>query len=136
MAHHPPHHYPPQYPPQHQAGYEFGPGENQILSGNATWCIVLAVVELAHAAFTVATSFAIERIAVAVLHVAIALVLLLASGGFRRVVTTQGDDIRHLTAAIDRLGTLFVIRIVLLCLVFVALAIGALIAAMTLVRLL
>jgi hypothetical protein len=118
------------------SGYEFGASEDRVLGGSATWCVVLAVVHLAQGAFSVASSPTLDRIAAAAFHVGIAVVLLLAAGAMRRVVTTRGRDVEHLVSALDRLGTLFVIRIVLLCLTFVALAVGALAAALFLVSLL
>jgi hypothetical protein len=119
-------------------GYEFGPGENQLLRGLAgamrfvavfqtivgALLLVLAVFSLLWGHFGEALGYGIESC----LGLVLAGLLLGAAGRFRQVVETQGADIPHLMGALEQLRKFFnlqrVLLIIALVLLGVALALG------------
>jgi hypothetical protein len=125
QAGYPPPPYPPQagYPPQPSAPqYEFTPDQNTTLAGVARWAKALAIIMFVQAGAAVLSG---NRLG-ALVDVALGILLWGGSTSLGAVVTTQGNDIRHLMKALDKLSTLFAIRVgfaiffVVLALIFAA----------------
>jgi hypothetical protein len=127
--------YPQQpYVQQQPMGYEFTEPENSIVGSCATWTMVLGIIEILEGASKLVGKN--SSTLGLVVHVAMGIMLIVASQSLRKVVTTQGQDIPHLMKALDNFGQVLLIRIVLLILALVlvvvaTIAILAFVAAVT-----
>jgi hypothetical protein len=116
--------------------YEFNSRENEIIGKAATWSLALAgasfVMVVVHLLFAVVgTDFAGTSLRLLVFDMGagvvsascylVAAVLFAVTGGaLRRVVTTQGDDLKHMLKVLDTLHRIFVLRIALVFLTVLA----------------
>ena len=112
----PPPPYPPQAPypphpgfapPPMRPQYEFSGEQNTTLETVGRWAKALGILMFVQAGFAVFGSNHLGAL------VDIGLGLLLFGGGtsLGAVVTTQGNDVQHLMQALDKLSTLFAIRV-------------------------
>lgn len=95
----------PQWVPQARQ-YEFGHYENNVLADVAKWMTVAAVVN----ALGMLSPLNVEGTLGGVLTLVVSLLLWMGASAFRRVVSTQGNDVTHLMEALDRLTTVLTLR--------------------------
>jgi hypothetical protein len=95
----------PQWVPQARQ-YEFGRYENSVFGDVARWMTVAAVVN----ALGLLTPLHVEGALGGVLTLVVSLLLWMGASAFRRVVSTQGNDVTHLMEALDRLTTVLTLR--------------------------
>jgi hypothetical protein len=116
--------------------YEFTSRENETIAKAGTWCLALAgasfVMVIVHVLFAlVGTELSDTSLELLVFDMGggvvsgscyMAATILFGSAGsaFRRVVRTQGSDLRHMLAALDTLHRIFVVRIALVFLTVIA----------------
>jgi hypothetical protein len=119
-----------------QDAYEFGDRENQTIGKAATWSLALAgaslvmvVVHLVFALVGVELAGTALRLLVfdmgagvvaASCYLAAAILFAIIGGALRSVVTTQGNDLKHMMKALDTLHRIFVLRIALVFLTVIA----------------
>lgn len=95
----------PQWVPQARQ-YEFGHYENSVFGDVAKWMTVAAVVNV----LGMLTPLHVEGTLGGVLTLVVSLLLWMGASAFRRVVSTQGNDVTHLMEALDRLTTVLTLR--------------------------
>lgn len=122
---------------QQQAAYEFTSRENETIGKAATWALALAgasfIMVAVHLAFvfTGGTELADTTLELLVFDVgagvvsascylAAGVLFAIVGGALRRVVTTQGNDLKNMLKALDTLHRIFVIRIALVFLTVIA----------------
>ncbi len=89
-------------------GYEFNDQENAVIASAATWAKVIAAITFLSAMGNLCGGKWVNGgvgIMVGALFMAVA-------QAFQQIVATQGDDIGHLMLALDKLGTILIIRII------------------------
>ena len=86
----------PQWVPQARQ-YEFGHYENSVFGDVAKWMTVAAVVNV----LGMLTPLHVEGTLGGVLTLVVSLLLWMGASAFRRVVSTQGNDVTHLMEALD-----------------------------------
>ena len=101
---------PPPYPPPPGVGapqYEFTAEQNTTLAGVARWAKALAIILFVQggAAFFSGNWFG------ALIDLALGILLWGGATSLAAVVDTQGNDVRHLMQALDKLSTVFAIRV-------------------------
>jgi hypothetical protein len=111
-----------QAPPE-PYNYEFNEGENAVIGSTANWCIALAVIEFLNAASSLLGSQ--HSFLGAAISIGMGLLFVYAATAFRRVVTTQGQDVQNLMSALTNLSTVFLVRIIAFCIIVVFMAIAA-----------
>ncbi len=114
----------PQQQYQQPPSYEFTEPENSVIGSCATWTMILGVLEILQGASKMVgkNSSTLNL----VVHVAMGVMLIVASQSLRKVVTTQGLDVPHLMKALDNFGQVLLIRIVLLILALVLVVVAVL----------
>ena len=95
----------PQWVPQTRQ-YEFGHYENNVLAAVAKWMTITAVVNGLGALTRLSGDGALGT----VLTLVVSALLLMGASAFRRVVSTEGNDVTHLMEALDRLTTVLTLR--------------------------
>src|SRR5262245_7809095 len=116
--------------------YEFTSRENEIIGKAGTWSFALAgasfVMVIVHLAFAVVgtdlagTSLRLlvfdlgAGVVAASCYLAAAILFAITGGALRRVVSTQGNDLKHMLKALDTLHRIFVLRIALVFLTVLA----------------
>ncbi len=114
-----------QYPPQQGgpggAPYEFGSQENVVIRDAAKWMTVLAVTNGLAALAGLDSVGGMGRF----LSLVVSALLLMGASSLKQVVDTQGNDVGHLMAALDRLHTVFTLRVVARLVAFVLAAFAA-----------
>jgi hypothetical protein len=119
-----------------QDAYEFTGRENQIIGKAATWAFALGgaslVMVFVHLVFAiVGTDLAGSSIQLLVFdmgagvvsagcYAAAAILFAITGGALRRVVSTQGNDLKHMLKGLDTLHRIFVLRIALVFLTVLA----------------
>jgi hypothetical protein len=120
---------------QHDA-YEFTSRENETISRAATWSLALAGASLAmtivHLVFAVVgvdlTGSSLRLLVFDIgpglvsagCYAAVALLFGVVGGSLRSVVSTQGNDLKHMLKVLDMLHRIFVLRIALVFLTIIA----------------
>ncbi|MBI2395796.1 MAG: hypothetical protein HYV09_39895 [Deltaproteobacteria bacterium] len=120
----------PQQPPYQPPSYEFGEAENSIIKSCATWTMVLGIIQILEGASKL---FGEGKSTLnLIVHVAMGVLLIVASQSLTKVVTTQGQDIPHLMKALDNFGQVLLIRIILLvfALIIAVIAVVAILAVL------
>lgn len=106
-------------PPQSDLDYEFSERENQTIKKASTWAIILAIVILIQAGLGAVQNLIQANICGAIIGFAVALVIGIAfykaGTSLKAVVETEGCDTLHMMEAIDKLGTAFLVRIIVVC---------------------
>jgi|HubBroStandDraft_1064217.scaffolds.fasta_scaffold756390_2 hypothetical protein len=110
-------------PQQEAYNYEFKESENAVIGSTANWCIALGVIEFLNAAGSLLGSQ--HSVLGAAVSVGMGLLFIYAANAFRRVVTTQGQDIQNLMSALTNLGTVFLVRIIAICIIGVVMVLAA-----------
>jgi len=114
--------------------YEFTQRENKTIQKAASWAKILAIVIFIQAGLSAIQQLAALNICGVIVGVGVALAVGIsffqAGKSLQAVVDTEGSDIGHMMTALERLGTAFMIRIVLVCVAIglVVLAVLALVA--------
>jgi hypothetical protein len=119
-----------------QDAYEFTSRENEIIGKAATWSLRLAVASfvmvVVHLVFAIVgtdfagTSFRLlvfdmgAGVVSASCYLAAGVLFAVTAGALRRVVDTQGDDLKHMLKVLDTLHRIFVLRIALVFLTVIA----------------
>jgi hypothetical protein len=93
----------PGAPPQ----YEFTTDQNSTLASVAKWAKALSIIMFVQAG----TAFLSGNHLGALIDIALGILLWGGATSLGAVVTTQGNDVRHLMQALDKLSTLFAIRV-------------------------
>jgi hypothetical protein len=110
--------------------YEFTPEENETLADLALWSGALGVLKLLQAGM----GFLGRNVLGGLIELAVALSLLGARKSLRAAVDTAGNDIDHLMITIDKIATVFKIRLILFLVGAVLVTLGVLIVAVVLRR--
>ncbi len=110
----------PQWVPQTRQ-YEFGHYENNVFGDVARWMTIAAVVN----ALGPLTPLHGDGALGTVLTLVVSALLLMGASAFRRVVSTQGNDVTHLMEALDRLTTVLTLRSVARLVAFALAAVAA-----------
>ena len=121
---------------QNRDAYEFTSRENATIGKAATWSLALAGASLAmvivHLIFAVVgTEFAGSSLRLLVFdmgagvvsascYLAAVILFAVTGGALRRVVSTQGDDLKHMLKVMDTLHRIFLLRIALVFLTVLA----------------
>ena len=121
---------------EHQDAYEFTARENETIGKAATWALALAgasfVMVIVHLVFAFLdtdladSSFSLlifdmgAGLVSASCYLAAGILFGIAGSALRRVVHTQGSDLKHILKALDTLHRIFVIRIALVFLTVIA----------------
>ncbi len=91
--------------------YEFSPAENVVLADAALWLRILAVTSFVEAVVELVPK---DRNAVgAGMSILIGILLLNAAKSFRAVVDTEGQDVPQLMQALETVGNVLMMRIVM-----------------------
>jgi hypothetical protein len=120
---------------QHDA-YEFTSRENETIGRAATWSLALAGASLAmtivHLVFAVVgvdlTGSSLRLLVFDIgpglvsagCYAAVALLFGVVGGSLRSVISTQGNDLKHMLKVLDMLHRIFVLRIALVFLTIIA----------------
>lgn len=99
---------PPPGMPYGGSGYEFGEAENRIISAAALWARILGVVFIVIGTIGLLNCSIIDFI----LKLVVGIFMITGGNSLAAVVNTQGNDIAHMTQAIQKLGTAFKIRVI------------------------
>jgi hypothetical protein len=113
-----------QRPPQ----YEFTPEENKVLDDLSVWAGGLGIVKFIQGGLGVIGQNPIG----AIVEVIVGISLMGARKGLRGAVDTQGSDIDHLLTSVDKLSTVFLVRLILAILVGGIFALAILVLAILL----
>lgn len=116
--------------------YEFTGRENETIGKAATWSLALAgasfIMVIVHLIFAVVgadlkgSSLRLlvfdmgAGVVAAACYLAAAALFAIAGGALRRVVSTQGNDLKHMLKVLDTLHRIFVLRIALVFLTVIA----------------
>ena len=120
-----------------QDAYEFTSRENQVIGKAATWALALSgasfVMVAIHLTFALVgggdfkdTGLSIlvfdfgAGIVSAACYLVVCVLGVVAGNAFRRVVNTEGSDLKHMMKALDTLHMIFVLRIGLVFLTVIA----------------
>jgi hypothetical protein len=103
-----------------RAPYEFSPTENETIEKVGSWSKILGIIGFVHAGLSLIQG----NIMGAGIEFAIAMMFFQAGGAFERVVQTQGDDMRLMMEALEKLGQVFTIRLVLFAIMVVIMICG------------
>lgn len=91
--------------------YEFQGPEEAIMADAAKWSKILAIVTFINGGLQLINC----NIIGAGVNAALGALFLGASKSFQTVVDTQGSDIAHTLQALEKIGSVFMVRIVLMC---------------------
>jgi hypothetical protein len=121
---------------EHQDAYEFTSRENETIGKAATWALALAgasfIMVIVHLVFAfLGTDFADSAFTLLIFdmgagvvsascYLAAGILFAVAGTALRRVVNTEGSDLKHMLKALDTLHRIFVIRIALVFLTVMA----------------
>ena len=108
-------------PPQ----YEFTKEENEVLDDLAVWAGGLGIVKFVQAGLGLIG----RNVLGAAMELAVGLSLMGARKALRSAVQTQGNDIDHLMVTIDKLSTVFLLRLILMLVIaaILGLAVGVIV---------
>ena len=121
--------------PQHDA-YEFSSRENEVIGKAATWSLALAgasvLMTVVHLVFAFmgtdlkGSSFKLlvfdlgAGVVAAGCYLVAAILFAVVGGALKSVVSTQGNDLKHMLKVLDTLHRIFVLRIALVFLTIIA----------------
>ncbi len=102
--------------------------ENQTVADVAKWAQILAIIFFVQAAFQLLNS----SWTASVVNVGLGVLFITGSKSFQMVVDSAGNDMVHMMSALDRVSAVFLIRFILVMIVFVIMGIAmmAMIAAL------
>ncbi len=125
---------PPGQPPMEQDGYEFTHEENTVISECAKWGTVLAVIYFVLAALNICNLCGkpLEASINIATYVLVGIFIILSAGAMKAVVNTQGNDVRHMLDAVEKLGNMFLVRLIAFVISLVFIVIGLAITFTTL----
>ncbi len=119
-----------------QDAYEFTSRENETIGKAATWALALAgasfIMVIVHLVFAfLGTDFADSAFSLLIFdlgagvvsascYLAAGVLFAIAGRALRRVVNTEGNDLKHMSKALDTLHRIFVVRIALVFLTVMA----------------
>jgi hypothetical protein len=89
--------------------YEFKESENRIIGKTALWSKILAIVMFVEAGVEILNNF---NVVSAGIYVVIGIFYLLGGKALKAVVDTEGSDVTLMMSALNKLGTAFLIRII------------------------
>jgi len=100
--------------------FEFNDSHNLVFDGVARWMKIVGIIEILLGviyAIPAVINLAVLNtppVVIAALHIVVVAMMgvwtIKASGSVRAIVTTEGDDVRHLMEALDKLKKLFFLQ--------------------------
>ena len=90
------------------AGYEFNDNENEIIKSAASWAQILGVITY----ITALSNLCSKNFLGMILSAAVGSLFMAVAGAFKKIVTSEGDDVGHLMVALQRFGTILLVRLV------------------------
>jgi hypothetical protein len=103
------------YPQQSPYGhYEFTHEENGVVEDCAKWGTALAIVYFVVGGFSIFSlcSSPLQASINIITYILVGVFIIMAAKSLKLVVNTQGNDIAHMMEALDKLGTMFLIRLI------------------------
>ena len=105
---------------QAAAGYEFTVPQNAIIQKTATYARLWGIFSIVLGAINILMGLA-NWVALpsGIVSVVIGMVFLGAAGSLKAVVDTEGEDIDHMMAAVQKLGIAFLVQVIVTVAAFV-----------------
>ena len=112
---------------QAAAGYEFTVPQNAIIQKTATYAKLWGIFSVVLGAINTLVGLASwAQLAAGIVSIVIGTVFIGVAGSLKAVVVTEGNDIDHMMAALQKLGNAFLIQVITTVAAFViALALAA-----------
>jgi hypothetical protein len=93
---------------QAAAGYEFTVPQNAIIQKTATYAKLWGIISIVLGAIQIL----VGQLPGGIVSIVIGLVFIGVAGSLKAVVVTEGNDIDHMMAALQKLGNAFLIQVV------------------------
>ncbi len=95
------------------AGYEFTVPQNAIIQKTATYAKVWGIFSIVLGAMQILVGMASwAQVPAGIVSIVIGTVFIGVAGSLKAVVVTEGNDIDHMMTAVQRLGTAFMIQVI------------------------
>ncbi len=93
---------------QAAAGYEFTVPQNAIIQKTATYAKLWGIISI----FIGAIQILVAQLPAGIVSIVIGMVFIGVAGSLKPVVVTEGNDIDHMMAAVQKLGNAFLIQVI------------------------
>ncbi len=90
------------------AGYEFTVSQNVIIQKTATYAKLWGIISI----FVGAIQILVAQLPAGIVSIIIGMVFIGVAGSLKAVVVTEGNDIDHMMAALQKLGNAFLIQVI------------------------
>ncbi len=90
------------------AGYEFTVPQNVIIQKTATYAKLWGIISI----FVGAIQILVAQLPAGIVSIVIGMVFIGVAGSLKAVVVTEGNDIDHMMAALQKLGNAFLIQVI------------------------
>ncbi len=102
-------------------GYEFTDPQNAIIQKTATYARLWGIISI----FVGAIQILAAQLLAGIVSIVIGMVFIGVAGSLKAVVVTEGNDIDHMMTAVQKLGTAFMIQVIVTAAAFAVGVLGA-----------